>query len=297
MGGRGDRVGGARGVGGRRALLGLHRPAAAADPLPGRRGRPGRPACRCRPPLGRHRGVGPRGRRVAGRRSGARGLVGRSPRPRIGASLGSRRRPPGTRPATRRARSAAAPMRRSRRGAGRRRPAAGKSSASISPAIRAWQRAGRPDESQRCATRRDLAEGRFNRAAEALEEMGDLPAAADAWAKAADAGQPPLTPRPLPLPDAARRSWSEGGKAARLARAPAPRRGPWSPGRPSTRVVGARVRALVCSARVAEDAGRFEAAADAWKLPRRARAGAALSRHPPRARGRSSRRRPIARIP
>jgi len=132
-------------------------------------------------------------------------------------------------------------------------------------AIRAWQRAGRPDESQRCATRRDLAEGRFNRAAEALEEMGDFPAAADAWAKAEDAGQPPLTPRPLPLPDAARRSWSAGGKAARLTRAPAPRRGPRSPGR-SAQVVSARVRSLVCTARVAEDAGRFEVAADAWKM-------------------------------
>ncbi len=96
--------------------------------------------------------------------------------------------------------------------------------------------------------------------------MGDLSAAADAWARAEDAGQPPLTPRPLPLPDAARRSWSEGGKAARLARGPAPRRGPRSPGRPSTQVVGARVRALVCTARVAEDAGQFEAAADAWKM-------------------------------
>jgi hypothetical protein len=30
--------------------------------------------------------------------------------------------------------------------------------------------------------------------------------------------------------------------------------------------VGARVRALVCTARVAEDAGRFEVAADAWKM-------------------------------
>ena len=88
MGGRGDRVGSARGVGGRRALLGLRRPAAAADSLTGGSGPPDPSARRCRPPLGRHRGVGPRGRRVAGRRSRARGMVGRSPRPRIGAPVG-----------------------------------------------------------------------------------------------------------------------------------------------------------------------------------------------------------------
>ena len=131
-------------------------------------------------------------------------------------------------------------------------------------AIRAWQHAGRPDESQRCASRRDFAEGRFSRAAETLEELGDLAGAAEAWARAEAAGQQPLTSRPLPLPAAARRTWSEGGKPARLARAAPPRRGPRSPGRPSAQIPGARVRRLVCAARVAEDSGRFEDAAAAW---------------------------------
>ncbi|HUG37275.1 MAG TPA: AAA family ATPase, partial [Candidatus Limnocylindrales bacterium] len=133
------------------------------------------------------------------------------------------------------------------------------------PAIRAWQRAGRPDESRRCATRFDLAEGRFARAAEMLEELGDLAGAADAWTRAGAAGQQPLTPRPLPLPPAARKTWSEGGKPARLVRAAAARRGPRRLARPSVQTHAAGVRGLVCAARVAEDSGRFEDAAAAWK--------------------------------
>ena len=132
-------------------------------------------------------------------------------------------------------------------------------------AIRAWQRAGRPDQSQRCATRRDLSEGRFSRAAEALEELGDLAGAADAWARAAAGGQHSLTTRALPLPAAARGIWSEGGKPARLARAASPRRGRGRPGRPAAEIPDARVRGLVCAARVAEDSGRFEDAAAVWK--------------------------------
>src|SRR5207244_7663962 len=89
----------------------------------------------------------------------------------------------------------------------------------VSAGTRAWQRAGRPDEGQRGAPRRDLAEGRSSRAAEALEELGDLAGAADAWARAEAAGQQPLASRPLPLPAAAQRTWSDGGKPARLARA------------------------------------------------------------------------------
>ncbi|PYO58900.1 MAG: hypothetical protein DMD83_01635, partial [Candidatus Rokuibacteriota bacterium] len=130
-------------------------------------------------------------------------------------------------------------------------------------AIRAWQRAGRPDEGQRCATRRDLTEGRFSRAAEALEELGDLAGATEAWARAEAAGQQPLTSRPLPLPAAAQRTWSEGGKPARLARAIAAGRGRRS--RLPAPIPGARERGLVCAARVAEDSGRFEDAAAAWK--------------------------------
>jgi tetratricopeptide (TPR) repeat protein len=131
-------------------------------------------------------------------------------------------------------------------------------------AIRAWQRAGRPDEAQRCALRRDLAEGRFARAAEALEELGDLAGAAEAWARAEAAGQQPLTPRPLPLPAAAKRRWCRGGKPARLAR-PAPAPGPRRAGRPPTPLPAARVRALVCAAAAAESAGRFREAAAAWR--------------------------------
>jgi DNA helicase-2/ATP-dependent DNA helicase PcrA len=131
-------------------------------------------------------------------------------------------------------------------------------------AIRAWQQAGQREESQRCAVRRDLAEGRFARAAEALEEQGDLAGAADAWSRAESAGQQPLTPRPLPLPRAATKAWGEGGKPARLARAGGAggwrRRGDRSAPNP-----GARVRGLVCAARAAEDSGRFEDAAAAWK--------------------------------
>ena len=84
------------------------------------------------PPLGRHRGVGPRGRRVARRRPRARGMVGRA-RAHESAGFGSRRRPHGTRPVTRPAPSVAAPTRRNRRGAGRRRPAGGKNWASTKP--------------------------------------------------------------------------------------------------------------------------------------------------------------------
>ena len=54
--------------------------------------------------------------------------------------------------------------------------------------------------------------------------MGDFAAAAEAWAKAATARQPPLTPRPLPLPHAAKRAWCQGGKPARLARPASSRR-------------------------------------------------------------------------
>jgi len=69
----------------------------------------------------------------------------------------------------------------------------------------------------------------------------------------------------LPLPAAARGKWSEGGKPARLARAASPRRGRGRPGHPSPENPDARVRGLVCTARVAEDSGRFEDAAAAWK--------------------------------
>jgi hypothetical protein len=104
-------------------------------------------------------------------------------------------------------------------------------------------------------------EGRFARAAEALEERGDLAGAAEAWARADAAGQQPLPLRPLPLPEAATRAWCDGGRPARLAR---------RAGRPSTRrktptLSAARVRALVCSARAAEDDGRFRDAGAAWK--------------------------------
>jgi ATP-dependent DNA helicase UvrD/PcrA len=131
-------------------------------------------------------------------------------------------------------------------------------------AIRTWQQAGRQDESQRCAVRRDLAEGRFARAAEALEEQGDLAAASDAWSRAGSAGQQPLTPRRLPLPAAAMKAWGEGGKAARLARAVHSRVWSTRGNRPSA-IPGARLRELVCAVRAAEDSGRFEDAAAAWK--------------------------------
>lgn len=125
-------------------------------------------------------------------------------------------------------------------------------------AIRAWQRAGRADEGQRCAVRRDLAESRFNRAAESLEDLADFAAAAEAWQRADAAGQTPIIVRALPLPHAATRAWSPGGRAARLARSTAQRDG-------RAPAIDARVRALVCTVRAEEDAERFQAAADAWK--------------------------------
>jgi tetratricopeptide (TPR) repeat protein len=142
----------------------------------------------------------------------------------------------------------------------------------FAPAARAWQRAGQPDESRRSGTRRDLLEGRFVRAAEALEELGDFAGAAEAWAKAAAARQQPTTPRPLPLPSGALQSWVEGGRAARLARAPSPPRADrhraraWP--RPATATAGlhdSRVRGLVCTVRTLEDQGRFDAAARTWR--------------------------------
>jgi len=133
-------------------------------------------------------------------------------------------------------------------------------------AIKAWQKAGQTAQSQRCAARLHLAEGRFARAAEAFEDLGDFAGAADAWTRAESAGQQPLTPRALPLPDAAKRPWGEGGKAARLARPAAPARaGRRRPGRPSAAMPAATQRALVCALRAAEDARRFEDAAAAWK--------------------------------
>jgi tetratricopeptide (TPR) repeat protein len=138
-------------------------------------------------------------------------------------------------------------------------------------AMRAWQRAGKLEEGRRCAARRDLVDGRFVRAAEALEDLGDFAAAADTWAKAAAARQQPSTPRPLPLPRSATRAWCEGGKPARLARtqAAAPgrlasRRQARGRARPA-RLSEAEVRGLACSARAAEDAGRFDDAASAWR--------------------------------
>ena len=207
-----------------------------------------------------------------------------------------RRRPHGTRPAMRPGRSAAARMRRSRRGAGRRRPAAGSArrvpighprvaarrAPGREPALRDAPRPGRgPLQPRRRGARGDGRSAR--RRGRLVESRGRRPAVADAAAPPAarcgqavmESGRQGRAPRPhaRAAPRAEERGAADSpgrgrpGARARLHRA---RRG-------GRRTIRGRRR-------------RVEAA-------RRARAGAALPRHPSRARRRSPRRRPIARIP